>query len=222
MRAKGSPLPILFTFVVVDLLGYSLILPLLPYYAKTFSATPFVIGLLGTANALAQVIAAPFIGRLSDRFGRRPLLLLGTFAGFGCFLMLGFARSLAMIFASRIINGLLGGNLALAQAYITDVTEEKDRAKSLGIIGSAFGIGFIVGPAMGGFLASFGYGTPALVAAGLALMNFTWILAALPESLSAERRAALAILARGQTEPPAGCALRPRQPHRSVATRGTS
>ncbi len=196
MRAKASPLPILFVFVVVDLLGYSLILPLLPYYAKTFSATPFVIGLLGTANALAQVIAAPIIGRLSDRFGRRPLLLLGTFAGFACFIMLGFARSLTTIFASRIINGLLGGNLALAQAYITDMTDEKNRAKSLGILGSAFGIGFIVGPAMGGFLSTWGYGTPALVAAGLALVNFIWILAALPESLSAQRRAELAIVTR--------------------------
>ncbi len=189
---KKNPLPILFAFVIVDLLGFSLILPLLPYYAKTFSATAFVIGLLGTANALAQVIAAPLIGRMSDRFGRRPLLLLGTFAGFACFLMLGFAQSLVLIFASRIINGLLGGNMSLAQAYITDVTEEKNRARSLGILGAAFGIGFVVGPALGGFLSSFGYAVPAFVAGGLALVNFVWIAVALPESLSTERRGRMA------------------------------
>jgi DHA1 family tetracycline resistance protein-like MFS transporter len=152
-----------------------------------------VIGLLGTANALAQVIAAPLIGRFSDRYGRRPLLLLGTFAGFACFLMLGLARSLALVFASRIINGLLGGNISLAQAYITDVTDEKSRARSLGIIGAAFGIGFVIGPALGGLLSGFGYGVPALVAAGLSLVNFVWIAAALPESLSAERRSAFAM-----------------------------
>lgn len=191
--ARKSPLPILFAFVIVDLLGFSLILPLLPYYAKTFSASAFVIGLLGTANALAQVIAAPVIGRLSDRFGRRPLLLLGTFAGFACFIMLGVAQSLLLIFASRIINGLLGGNMSLAQAYITDVTEEKDRARSLGILGAAFGIGFVVGPALGGFLSTFGYAVPAFVSAGLAILNFLWILARLPESLSAERRGMMAM-----------------------------
>jgi DHA1 family tetracycline resistance protein-like MFS transporter len=190
---KKSPLPILFVFVVVDLLGFSLILPLLPYYAKTFAAPPLVIGLLGTANALAQVIAAPLIGRFSDRYGRRPLLLLGTFAGFACFLMLGLARSLTLVFASRILNGLLGGNISLAQAYITDVTDEKSRARSLGIIGAAFGIGFVIGPALGGLLSGFGYGVPALVAAGLSLVNFLWIAAALTESLSAERRAAFAL-----------------------------
>lgn len=190
---KKSPLPILFVFVVVDLLGFSLILPLLPYYASTYQATPLVIGLLGTANALAQFIAAPFIGRLSDRFGRKPLLLLGTFAGFGCFLMLGLAQSLWVIFLSRVLNGFLGGNVALAQAYITDVTDEKNRAKSLGLLGAAFGIGFVVGPALGGFLSRWGYGVPALAASALSLVNFIWILAALPESLSGERKAALAM-----------------------------
>ena len=185
---RKSPLPILFVFVVVDLLGFSLILPLLPYYAKAFSASPVVIGLLGTANALAQVIAAPLIGRFSDRFGRRPLLLMGTFAGFACFLMLGLAKSLTVIFASRIINGLLGGNQALAQAYITDVTHERDRARNLGVLGAAFGVGFIIGPALGGFLSSFGNSVPAFAAAGLSLVNFLWIAVALPESLPTNRR----------------------------------
>ena len=188
---KRGPLAIVFVYVVVELLGMSLILPLLPYYAQQFAASPILIGLLGTANALAQVIGAPIIGRLSDRYGRRPLILLGTLATAAGFVMLGFARWLWLMFASRILDGLLGGNVALAQAYITDVTDEQNRARGLGTIGAAFGIGFIIGPAAGGLLARWGVAVPAFAAAGLALVNFAWVLAALPESLTAERRAAL-------------------------------
>jgi DHA1 family tetracycline resistance protein-like MFS transporter len=195
---KTGPLPILFVYVVVELLGYSLILPLLPYYAKTFGGAPLLIGLLGASNAVAQIIGAPFIGRLSDRYGRRPLLILGLAASLVGFVMLGLARSLALIFLSRIVDGLLGGNIALAQAYITDVTDEKSRAKGLGMIGAAFGIGFIIGPALGGWLSQWGYAVPAFLAAGLCLVNLIWVLAALPESLTAERRAALAM----QPRPP--------------------
>jgi DHA1 family tetracycline resistance protein-like MFS transporter len=180
-----------FLVVFVDLLGFSLILPLLPYYAKQFNASPFVIGLLAASNALAQIIGIPIIGRLSDRFGRRPLILLGTAAGAVSFLILGLAKSLPVLFLARVLDGLLGGNVALAQAYITDITDEEHRAKSLGIIGAAFGIGFIFGPALGGFLSRWGYGVPSFAAAGLSLANFLWVLAALPESHTPERRAAL-------------------------------
>jgi DHA1 family tetracycline resistance protein-like MFS transporter len=190
---KRSPLPILFVYVIVELLGYSLILPLLPYYARTFGGTPLLIGLLGTSNAVAQIIGAPFIGRLSDRFGRRPLLILGISASLVAFVMLGLARSLTVILISRVVDGLLGGNIALAQAYITDVTDEKSRAKGLGIIGAAFGIGFIIGPATGGLLSQWGYAVPAFAAAGLCVLNLIWVLVSLPESLTAERRAALAM-----------------------------
>jgi DHA1 family tetracycline resistance protein-like MFS transporter len=190
---KRGALPILFVYVVIELLGMSLILPLLPYYTQSFSASALLVGLLGTANALAQVIGAPLIGRLSDRFGRRPMILLGALATAVGFVMLGFARSLWLMFASRVVDGLLGGNVSLAQAYITDVTDEKSRAKSLGIIGAAFGIGFVIGPAAGGFLSRWGVAVPAFAAAGLAFVNFVWVLAALPESLTPERRAALAV-----------------------------
>jgi MFS transporter, DHA1 family, tetracycline resistance protein len=190
---KRGALPILFVYVVIELLGMSLILPLLPYYAQSYSASALLVGLLGTSNALAQVLGAPLVGRFSDRFGRRPLILIGALATAVGFVMLGFARSLWMIFASRVLDGLLGGNVALAQAYITDVTEEEDRARSLGIIGAAFGIGFIIGPAAGGFLSRWGVAVPAFAAAGLALLNFIWVLAALPESLTPERRAALVL-----------------------------
>ena len=186
-------LTLLFIFVFVDVLGFSLILPLLPYYAATFGATAEVVGLLLGVNALTQLLGAPTLGRLSDRFGRKPLLILslaGTVAGF---LMLGLARSLAMLFASRIVDGFLGGNISLAQAYISDVTEGKERTKGFGLIGAAFGLGFIFGPAIGGALAGGGnYALPALVAAGLSLLNLLGVLVWLPESLpraERERRA---------------------------------
>lgn len=191
MKRDGQrTLSLLFLFVFVDVLGFSLILPLLPYYAQTFGATAELVGLLLGANALTQLLGAPILGRLSDRYGRKPLLLVslaGTVVGF---LMLGFARSLAMIFASRIVDGFLGGNISLAQAYISDVTTGKERTKGFGLIGAAFGLGFIFGPAMGGALAGGGnYALPALVAAGLSLLNLLGVLLWLPESLPPEERA---------------------------------
>jgi DHA1 family tetracycline resistance protein-like MFS transporter len=181
-------LVLIFGFVLIDLLGYSLILPLLPYYAEAYGATVALVGLLGTSNALAQLIASPFIGRFSDRFGRRPLLIfciVGTVLGF---LLLALARSVPMLFISRVLDGFLGGNTSLARAYISDVTDEKNRSRGLGIIGAAFGLGFTVGPAMGGLLSRLGYSVPAFVAAGLSALNLIAVLIWLPESLPPERR----------------------------------
>jgi len=179
---------LVFGFVFIDLLGYSLILPLLPYYADTFTASLTLVGLLGTSNALAQLFAAPIIGRLSDRFGRRPLLIFSIAGTVLSFLILGLAKSLFMIFLSRILDGFLGGNIALARAYITDITDDKTRSKGLGIIGAAFGLGFIIGPAMGGFLSRFGFAVPALAAAGLSLLNLVAVSLWLPESLPENER----------------------------------
>ncbi|MBN2046608.1 MAG: MFS transporter [Anaerolineaceae bacterium] len=181
-------LGLVFFFVFIDLLGYSLILPLLPYYAETFNANNIMIGLLGTVNAVGQMVAAPAIGRFSDRFGRRPMLIFSIAGTILSFLLLGFAGSLAMLFVSRVLDGVLGGNTALARAYITDITDEDNRSKSLGIIGAAFGIGFIIGPAMGGFLSKFGFSTPAFVAAGLSILNLILVILWLPESLPKEER----------------------------------
>ncbi|MCJ7695767.1 MAG: MFS transporter, partial [Anaerolineaceae bacterium] len=175
-KPNSKQLILIFIFVFLDLLGYSLILPLLPFYASDFGATIALVGLLGTVNGLGQLIAAPIIGRLSDRYGRRPLLIIsiaGTILGF---LLLGFAQNLWMVFISRAVDGLLGGNTALARAYITDITEPKDRSKSLGLIGAAFGLGFIIGPVMGGVLSQFGLNVPALVAAALSILSLIAVL----------------------------------------------
>ncbi len=175
--------------VFIDLLGFSLILPLLPYYAETFSANQTTTGILIASYAVMQLIGAPILGRLSDRFGRRPVLLLSVFGTFLGFLLLGFANALWMLFASRILDGLTGGNLSVAQAYISDVTDEKSRSKGLGMIGAAFGLGFIIGPVTGGLLSQWGYAVPAFAAAAISFINLILIYAWLPESLTQEKRA---------------------------------
>lgn len=175
--------------VLVDMLGFALIVPLLTFFADSFGATPFQTGLLVSSYALMQMISAPILGRLSDRFGRRPVFLisiLGTFIGF---LILGFASSLWMLFASRVLSGLTAGNISVAQAYIADITDEKNRARGMGMLGAAFGIGFILGPAIGGTLSVYGFAVPAFVSAALAFINLLTVYFWLPESLTAERRA---------------------------------
>ncbi|MCX6030889.1 MAG: MFS transporter [Chloroflexi bacterium] len=201
---QKNRLAIIFAIVFVDLLGFSLILPLLPFYAEKFGATPTIVGLLVASYALAQFFGAPLLGRLSDRYGRRPILLISIAGTVFGFLLLGFADPIgkliggtsvavvAVLFFSRILDGLTGGNLTVAQAYITDVTDLKNRAKSLGMIGAAFGLGFIIGPVVGGLLSRWGYAVPAFVAAGLAMLNWLAVLVFLPESLTAERRLEMA------------------------------
>ena len=174
--------------VFIDLLGFSLILPLLPYYAETFKANQTTTGILIASYAVMQLIGAPILGRLSDRFGRRPVLLISVFGTFLGFLLLGFANALWMLFASRILDGLTGGNLSVAQAYISDVTDEKSRSKGLGMIGAAFGLGFIIGPVTGGLLSQWGYAVPAFAAAVISFINLILIYAWLPESLTEEKR----------------------------------
>ena len=188
MNIGNKRLTSILLIVFIDLLGFSLILPLLPYYTETFNASAVVTGLLVASYAAAQLFGAPLLGRLSDRFGRRPILLIsisGTFIGF---MVLGFANSLWMLFASRIIDGFTGGNLNVAQAYITDITDSKNRTRSLGFIGAAFGLGFIIGPVAGGFLSQWGYSIPAFTAAGIALANLFLVSLWLPESLPADMR----------------------------------
>jgi len=161
---------------MVDVLGLTIILPLLPFYAERLGASPTVVGLLVSTYAACQLVAGPVLGQMSDRVGRRPLLLvsqMGTFIGFLILAWAGFNGLLWLVFVSRVIDGLTAGNLSLAQAYISDVTRPEERAKSFGVIGVAFGIGFLIGPAISGFLSIFGYQYPIFAAAAL---SFTSIL----------------------------------------------
>jgi len=198
----------IFLVVFVDMLGFGLILPLLPYYAEAFGASPLVIGLLVASFAAASLIGAPLMGRLSDRFGRRPILLISIAGSFIGYLLLGFAQPIgtflanlvathavnafiiSILFISRMVDGFTGGNITVAQAYITDITDETNRTRGLGIIGSAFGLGFIIGPAVGGLLSRWGFNIPAFAAASMAFLNLISIFFFLPESLTRERQAA--------------------------------
>ena len=183
-------LPI-FVIVLVGLLGLTIIIPLLPLYATSFGANPFVIGLLGATYPLMQFIGAPILGRLSDRYGRKPVLIIsqiGTLAGF---LLLGVANALPLLFLSRIIDGLSGANISTAQAAISDSTTEKTRTQGLGLIGAAFGLGFIIGPIIAFValaLTNNNYRAPAFVAAGFSLLSILLTVFWFEETLPPERR----------------------------------
>jgi MFS family permease len=164
-----SPLLPIFLVVLVDVLGFTIVYPLLPFYAEQFGASPLIATTLVSVYALCSLISTPVIGRLSDQFGRRRLLLIsqaGTCAGF---IMLGFSEHLWMVFLGRILDGLTAGNLSTAQAYISDHTLPENRAKAFGVIGIAFGIGFFFGPAMAGWLGGYGLHVPFFVAACLSV-----------------------------------------------------
>lgn len=178
---KKSPLLPIFLIVLVDILGLTIMLPLLPFYAEHLGASAVVIGMLTSSYALCQLVAGPILGKLSDRMGRKPLLIvsqIGTLIGF---LILAASNSLWMVFLSRIIDGLTAGNLSLAQAYIADVTEPENRARSFGVIGIAFGIGFLIGPGISGFLSQFGYAYPILAAACLSASSVVCTATLLPK-----------------------------------------
>jgi MFS transporter, DHA1 family, tetracycline resistance protein len=166
-----SPLLAIFLIVAVDVLGFTIILPLLPFYSEHLGATPAVVGALVSMYAICQLVAGPILGQLSDRHGRRPILLIsqaGTLAGF---LLLAVAGQLWIIFLARAIDGATAGNLSVAQAYISDVTEPENRAKSFALIGIAFGLGFTVGPAISGALFHWGYQAPIYAAAALSALS---------------------------------------------------
>ncbi|MBI1762508.1 MAG: MFS transporter [Acidobacteria bacterium] len=184
---KDKRLIPIFIVVFIDLLGFSLILPLLPYYASTVGASPQTIGYLVASYSLCQFLAAPFLGAWSDRYGRRPLLLYSQMGSLLGFILLALApnlpNALLWLFVSRIIDGISGGNLTIAQAYISDISAPQERARNFGmIIGVSFGLGFLLGPTFGGFLSRWGYSVPALAAALLAFSSILATYFLLPET----------------------------------------
>ncbi len=188
---KRSPLLVIFITVFIDLVGFGIVIPVLPYYAEgtSFGATPREVGLLFASYSVMQLVFAPVLGRLSDKHGRRPILLislLGTCLGF---LILGFATTLWMLFLGRIIDGISGGNISTAQAYIADITTKENRAKGMGLIGAAFGLGFVFGPAIGGILSRWGINIPFLFAGGLAFANAILLYFTLPETVTPDHPA---------------------------------
>lgn len=175
----SKPLLVIFLTVLVNLIGFGIIIPLLPFYAETFGASPFVIGLLFAAFSFSQLLAAPLLGHWSDAWGRRPVLIFSLIGTVVSFAMLALAHSLAMLFAARIVDGLSGGNITTARAYIGDIATEETRAKSFGMLGAAYGLGFIIGPGLGGLLARISYTTPIWVAAAITgvavLLAWIWL-----------------------------------------------
>jgi DHA1 family tetracycline resistance protein-like MFS transporter len=178
---------IIFVILVTEVLGFSLILPFLPFYAQEFGASPLVIGLILTSFSFFQFLSAPIMGRLSDHYGRRPMLILSQLSTFVSFIILGFANSLWMIFLSRIVDGLIGSNYTIAQAYLSDISSKRDRTKVFGLSGAAFGVGFLIGPGIGGFLSQFGFSIPAFLAAGVSGITILITSLFLPETVQRKK-----------------------------------
>lgn len=179
----SRPLLVIFLTIFVNLIGFGIIIPLLPFYAETFGASPIAIGMLFASYSICQLIAAPLLGDLSDRHGRRPILIFSLAGTVASFVMLALASSLWVLFLARMVDGLSGGNISTARAYVADVTEPQDRARAYGLIGAAFGLGFILGPALSGLLAGISYSAPIWAAAALTLVatGLAWLW--LPESV---------------------------------------
>jgi MFS family permease len=191
---RGSPLLFLFVTIFVDMIGYGIVIPLLPFYVQQQASGAALVGLLGSLYAAMQFVGGPFLGGLSDRVGRRPVLLLCLFGASFAYLLLGLADTLLLLVAAVVLAGGAAGTLATAQAYIADSTLAGDRARGLGLIGAAFGLGLIAGPVLGGLLSLYSLGAPAFAASALALCNVAFGFFVLPESLPLARRTSTPIL----------------------------
>lgn len=192
-RFLRSPMFPIFMIVFVDVLGIGITIPVLPLFAQNeFGASAFQITTIASAYFLAQFIASPQLGRLSDKFGRRPVLLVSQAGTLAAFLISGSAVALPFLYLARIIDGLTGGNISVAQAYLSDITDEKNRAQGIGIVSAAFSVGFLFGPAFGAFMAAqFGPRAAYFAAAGISVVTVSLTYFLLPESLTPERRAAM-------------------------------
>ena len=185
---------ILFT-VFLDLLGIGLIFPIGPFYASAFGASAFDVGLLFTLFSVAQFLTIPILGALSDRYGRRPVLLIGIAGEVVGYLLFGTASSLTMLYVARLVAGASSGNIGAAQAYIADISSPRERTHSFGLLGAAVSVGFLFGPALGGFLGQYDLRLPAFAAAALVVVNWITVLVWLPESLPVDRRSSRSLTA---------------------------
>jgi multidrug resistance protein len=182
-QKSKSVFTVLFITVFLDLLGFTIVIPYLYFYAQSLGASEFMFGLLLTSYSLMQFIFTPIWGKLSDRYGRRPILLISLLGSGISLFIFGLADSIWLLFASRIFAGIMGSTINVAQAYVTDITAPDARMKSMGLLGAAFGLGFVLGPAIGGTLSGlYGYAIPSFVASALAFSNFILAYFRLPES----------------------------------------
>ncbi len=187
---QQKQLATIFVVVLLDIVGFSMLIPVLPYYAGSLGATPTEVGLLGGLYALCQFVGAPIMARFSDKYGRKVMFLLDVAGSVIGYVILGFASSLWMVFLSRFIAGCVAANIPIGYAAISDITDTPSRSKALGLIGAAFGIGFTIGPALGGILSKQSYALAAFAATGVAVANFIFILIAVKESRSLIERMA--------------------------------
>lgn len=183
-----SALQLIFFTIFLDILGFGILVPVIPFLVQPFDHSALTIGLLTMSFSIAQFFASPVLGALSDRYGRRPVLLISIFGAGVAYIVFGLAWALWVFFAARIVDGLTGGNISTAQAYIADVSAPKDRSKNFGLIGAAFGAGFIIGPAIGGVMSHISYSAPAYLAGFLCLLSCLFGFFILPESLPPEKR----------------------------------
>ena len=184
-----KPLLLVFLTVFIDLVGFGLIIPVLPTYARELHASDTTVGFLMASYSAMQFLFTPFWGRLSDRVGRRPILLVSLFASCVGYMVWGFSSSLIMLFVARMIAGAGNANIAVAQAYVSDVTALENRARGMGMVGAAFGLGFVLGPAIGGVCAGFGLSMIGFVAAAFSFVDFVLTFFFLPEPQNRTRAA---------------------------------
>ena len=188
-KASGRvALGVVFVTVLLDLIGFGIVLPLVPYYATDMGASPLMVGIVIASYSLMQLLFSPVWGSLSDHYGRRPLLILGLLGSAISYLVFGLATTVAILLVSRVLGGVMGATVPVAQAMIADSTAPERRARGMGMIGAAFGLGFVFGPAIGGGLSHWGYALPGYVAAGLTGANTVAAVFFLPESLPADER----------------------------------
>lgn len=172
---------ILFSVVAVDLIGFGIVVPILPFYAEQYGANGAILGLLLTSYAAMQFLFSSFWGKLSDRIGRKKVILLTLVGSSFSLLLLGLAHSLLFLFIGRLLSGIFAANISVASAYVADVTTDENRSKGMGLIGAAFGVGFLIGPALGGILSSHSYATPILFASFLTVVNIIYAFFGLKE-----------------------------------------